>query len=188
MAAASAVAEEPDALEQVFYNDDINDAGLYAVKLYPLGFPVTMVVDDYLPYGSWWGDDRYLIFGGEGTDKSMWGALIEKAISKFLGTYTTVAGGLTEKGINMLVGDPYQTLYQAGNDAVTKDSLWNTILDRVHNERVMMGSGSHFTPSGSDQDQNANGISFNHAYTLLGAYELSNGTKLLKVRNPWRSE
>jgi len=51
-----------------------------------------------------------------------------------------------------------------------------------------MSSGSFATDSGSDQQQTSLGISYNHAYTLLGAVKLSDGTKLFKLRNPWGTE
>ena len=48
MAAASAIAEVPGRLESVFLNTDnaLNDQGIYAVNLYALGVPHTVVVDD----------------------------------------------------------------------------------------------------------------------------------------------
>ena len=49
-----------------------------------------------MAFGSWWGDDRYLVFADKGYDNSLWGALLEKAGAKFLGTYATMSGGLTE--------------------------------------------------------------------------------------------
>lgn len=48
MAAASALAEVPGRLESVFLNTDnaLNAQGVYAVNLYALGVPHTVVVDD----------------------------------------------------------------------------------------------------------------------------------------------
>jgi len=34
----------------------------------------------------------------------------------------------------------------------------------------------------------AHGLTSGHAYSLLGAYKLSNGVKLIKMRNPWSEE
>ena len=51
MAAASALAEKPKRLEKIFLNADseTNKNGIYAVNLYVLGVPHTVVVDDFLP-------------------------------------------------------------------------------------------------------------------------------------------
>ena len=50
IAAASSVAEVPARLEKVFLNTDtkLNEAGIYAVNLYTLGVPHTVIVDDYM--------------------------------------------------------------------------------------------------------------------------------------------
>ena len=42
--------------------------------------------------------------------------------------------------------------------------------------------------TGSDKDKDPSGIAYRHAYTVLDAQELSDGTKLIKVRNPWGRE
>lgn len=39
--------------------------------------------------------------------------------------------------------------------------------------------------SGNDQETDVNGVARSHAWTILGAHELSNGAKLIEVRNPW---
>jgi len=51
MVAASALAEKPNRLEKVFLNvnGETNKNGIYAVNLYTLGMPHTVIVDDFLP-------------------------------------------------------------------------------------------------------------------------------------------
>ena len=51
MAAASALAERPKRLENIFLNnsEEMNKDGIYAVNLYSLGVKHTVIVDDYLP-------------------------------------------------------------------------------------------------------------------------------------------
>ena len=51
MAAASALAEKPKRLENIFLNnsEEMNKDGIYAVNLYSLGVKHTVIVDDYLP-------------------------------------------------------------------------------------------------------------------------------------------
>ncbi len=51
---------------------------------------------------------------------------------------------------------------------------------------IQTGTGS---PNGeNDSDKNENGIAFGHAYSVIGVKELQNGTRLVKVRNPWGKE
>ena len=48
IAAGSVVAQDPDRIKAVFLTDELNSAGIYALKLYMMGIPVTVTVDDYL--------------------------------------------------------------------------------------------------------------------------------------------
>lgn len=45
-----------------------------------------------------------------------------------------------------------------------------------------------YTGTGSDQDTNSIGLPYRHAFAVLGTVKLSDGTKLLKLRNPWGAE
>ena len=51
MAAASALAEKTRRLERIFLNvsGETNKNGIYAMNLYTLGVPHTVIVDDWLP-------------------------------------------------------------------------------------------------------------------------------------------
>lgn len=42
--------------------------------------------------------------------------------------------------------------------------------------------------TGTDKDQNELGVAYMHAYTMLDTLTLSNGQRLIKMRNPWGSE
>lgn len=50
VAAASCVAQTPERIRKLFVTDELNDAGVYSVTLYMMGIPVTVTVDDYLPF------------------------------------------------------------------------------------------------------------------------------------------
>lgn len=71
----------------MFLNTEASpDVGIYALNFYALGLPVTITVDDYIPYLSFYGPP----FVGAGPDKSYWGALVEKALAKMQGTYESI--------------------------------------------------------------------------------------------------
>lgn len=169
--------------ERVFFNDDQNDAGLYAVNFYSLGFPTTIVFDDQLPKDA---NYNYIPFVGGGTDKSTWGPLLEKGLAKFMGNYASLIGGDSAEGLAYLTGGPSLRIKHNGGADMNK--VFQQIVDAQNTGRVYMYCGSYATQGGSDQHQTSLGISYNHAYTLLGAYVLSDGTKLFKVRNPWGAE
>ena len=51
----------------------------------------------------------------------------------------------------------------------------------------MVTCASH-TGTGYDTDVNDNGVPNTHAFTVNGTVVLSDGTKLIQIRNPWGSE
>ena len=110
MSAASALSEHPGRLEQVFLNNvnELSPNGIYAVNLYTLGVPHTVIVDDYLPMrssdgktGTW--------FAGLGTDGSLWGPILEKAFAKFHGNYLHLNMGHPYLAVRTLYGSPSNT-------------------------------------------------------------------------------
>ena len=74
----------------------ISPNGIYAVNLYALMMPVTMTIDDILPLRP---DSDKTLYASVGRDHSVWGPLIEKAFSKFHGSYESIIGGNTFKAV-----------------------------------------------------------------------------------------
>ena len=66
------------------------------------------------------------------------------------------------------------------------DDIWDYI-DKHLKAGDMVSTGSFFG-KGSDKDTNDIGVPYRHAFTVNGAVELSDGTKLIRIRNPWGSE
>ena len=42
--------------------------------------------------------------------------------------------------------------------------------------------------AGDDSKRTADGLAKSHAYTVIGVNTLSDGTQLVRIRNPWGSE
>lgn len=109
MAAASALAEKPHRLEKVFLNEEsaLNPNGIYAINIYALGVPTTIIVDDYLPLQRYWEDAPYeTLFSLVGEDTSMWGVLLEKAFAKIHGNYERLIAGDPRMAARTLMGAP----------------------------------------------------------------------------------
>ena len=179
MAAASAIAEVPDRLESVFLNTDtqLNDKGIYAVNLYALGVPHTVVVDDYLPVGNYG-----LIMASKGDDGSLWSPILEKAFSKYWGNYTRTEGGWPEMAIRTLTGSPY---IEMNSGSITADALWDILLESDGKDDIITAT----TGGAGDHDlTHENGLAHSHAYTVVGVVTLDTGARLVKMRNPWGSE
>ena len=181
IAAASAMAERSERLERVFINQDdqhtggIDMKGIYGLQFYALLMPVTITIDDYLPFEN---DAGKTIYAGVGRDKSVWGPLMEKAFAKFHGSYEAIASGTPEKALNTLAGSPNIDFMHA---EITVDDLWEKLVRHGEQAYAMITTGVfHENPK--------HNLSGNMAYTQLSTVELSNGQRLVKVRNPTGSE
>lgn len=111
----------------------------------------------------------------------MWGAILEKAFAKFHGNYVHIDGGWPVYSVRTMHGTPMETIYHNQTD---KETLWNRIVAHDNDKDILQAG----TPGGSDRYTNEYGLVQGHAYTLLGHAVLSNGTRLVKLRNPWGSE
>lgn len=188
MAAASALAEKPKRLEQIFLNnqDELNKNGIYAVQLYSLGVKHTVIVDDYLPlesvqqrnYSYKW----ETMFAHPGEDKSMWGPILEKALAKIHGNYQHVIEGNPREATLTLSGSP--SLYQV-HSKFEIDDIWEQLVMHDKNNEMIFFNTPVFL---NGAERNACGLSSGHAYVALSAIELSNGARLVKLRNPWGEE
>ena len=117
VAAASAVATNPERIKKIFLTQNLNSAGVYAVRLYLLGVPVTVSVDEQLLF-----KDNRLIYAEPGLDGSLWFPILEKAAAKMYGNYEMLSGGYMGPAVQMLTGAPY---YGTQHSIVSVDSLWN---------------------------------------------------------------
>ena len=66
------------------------------------------------------------------------------------------------------------------------DELWDWINVKMEEEWMITGGSPY--GEGTDQEENRIGVAYMHAFTMLGAETLSNGQRLLRMRNPWGSE
>ena len=176
MSALSAIAEVPNRVDNLFVQNGISDNGIYALRMYALGVPFTQIVDDYLPLSN----DRH-IFGGLGKDGSVWGSIVEKAYGKRYGNYEHLVGGWMSAAVSIVNGSPWEEFNHIN---ITKEDLW-TKLRLFDSRNDILTAGSWFCNTGPADQGN---IACGHAYTIIQTYELNNGLKLLKMRNPWGTE
>ena len=50
IAASSVTAQNPDRIKEIFHIESLNSAGVYSLDLFIMGIPVTVTIDDYLPF------------------------------------------------------------------------------------------------------------------------------------------
>ena len=89
-------------MEKVF-EPSLNVKGGYAVNLFSLGVPHTVVVDDYVPVR--FGEP---MFAGLSYDKSLWPMILEKAFAKIQGNYLHIAGGFGGVATRFMTGAPWE--------------------------------------------------------------------------------
>ncbi|KAM7187529.1 calpain-D [Rhypophila sp. PSN 637] len=108
-----------------------------------------------------------------------WVPLLEKAYAKAHGDFASLNGGWIGEGLEDLSGGVTTELL--ASDILDLDGFWDNELSRV-NEEFLFGCSTGLLDGGyGDRD----GISEGHAYVVMEARTLKNGTRLLKLRNPW---
>ena len=170
LSSIAAGAEKPERIWRMFDTKTYNPAGIYSIRFYELGVPISVVIDDYLPISG----TQNLFVKANTPQKETWPLLIEKAFSKIHGNYKAIEGGW--------MVDAGNTFYGTGGSSLTPSSqtaaaLWTTAKQWDDAGYIMTAATS----------ASLDGIIGGHAYTFIGCYTLSNGVQLFKLRNPWGS-
>ena len=107
MAAVASLAEKSGRIESIFHNTEVSANGIYAVDLYTLGVPHTVIVDDILPlYNNTWNGTLDAQLADLPKDGSLWGPILEKAFAKFHGNLLHIEGGVPAMATKTLYGAP----------------------------------------------------------------------------------
>jgi calpain-15 len=77
-------------------------AGIYSIRLWNMGLPVSVVVDDYFPFKQ----DNTPAFSKFSPSKELWPMLLEKAIAKAIANYDFAAVGTPNDAMFILTGAP----------------------------------------------------------------------------------
>ena len=191
MCTLASLAELPKRIEKIFDFDfpnkekkDVIDmaqrTGCYCVKIYDMGIPTEVIVDDCFPCIS---KDQGAAFTKTETNE-LWVLLLEKAWAKTYFSYDNIEAGLTRECLHDLTGAPTKTLWTY--EEYEKVELWENIL-KGEQKNWVMTAGSN--DSENSEDISDQGIVSGHAYSLLAGYEFNDSqygkVKLVKLRNPW---
>lgn len=120
LTSATALSMNPSLIRPLIYPNELNSQGLFSITLWSSGEWKSLQIDDYVPFIK--GTNR-LAFS-QNTDSSVWVPLLEKAVSKLLGSYQaqTLADDLVL--LRMLVGVPCSTMSRVFQDS---SLLWQLI-------------------------------------------------------------
>lgn len=112
--------------------------------MYQLGVPVTVTIDDYLPFAKGY-EESDLVYQRISEDNAVWAPLLEKAFAKYLGSYESLIGGFEYFAFQTISGTPTEELWL---DELTQDELWE-ILVAADGDNAMISVGS-FEGEGGD--------------------------------------
>ena len=153
------------------------------MNLYTLGVPHTVIVDDFLPVQLTVSATKKLeyvtLFSHLGEDDSLWGAILEKAFAKVYGNYSHLVSGDPRDAARALNGSP-STLFSHRKQSNTVDFMWKQLVRHDANNELMF----YTTYRIKGAKRNSCGLQGGHAYVVLKALQLSNGAKLVQIRNP----
>ena len=122
LAAASAMAEDPNRIYKVMEDSEYNDAGIFRFKFWVENKWIPINVDDRLPARSW-GSGYRPWATSMSVNGAMWMPLLEKAYAKFNQNYDRIAWGWGSEGLRTLSGMPTATLYHDGESMSTMYSI-----------------------------------------------------------------
>jgi hypothetical protein len=103
LSAIAAIAEYPERIYNMFDQKELNDAGVYSIRMYSLGVPVSVLVDDYIP--ETFGSSNQNTYIQVTPDKELWPVFFEKAFAKLHGSYKAIHKGWGTDSALSLIGD-----------------------------------------------------------------------------------
>lgn len=121
MGGLATLAERPSLVERLFVTKEINQHGIYRVKLCKNGEWVTITIDDYFPC---FPIGEPLFSRGQGNE--LWVLILEKAYAKLHGNYFNLRGGYANEALIDLTGCPSKS-YVIEDE--TFEDLWDRIVE-----------------------------------------------------------
>lgn len=183
LAAFGSLLSSPLKLMEKVIPDDQNFlddyAGIFHFKFWQYGKWIDVIVDDLLPT-----INNRLAFLHSAEQNEFWCALLEKAYAKLNGSYEALEGGLSSEAMEDLTGGITEKFSDLAN--CDQDKMWKKLVKSNQKSSLIacsIAAGAH-----EIEAKAAHGLVKGHAYSITGIEKLSNGTRLLRVRNPWGNE
>ena len=137
------ISEFPALVKNVFITQEINDAGIYALRFFIRGKPWVVTVDDYFLFDYSDSSKTKPFYSNIGTNNQIWGMVAEKAFAKVKGSYAATNGGFVKEAITILTGAP---VFSYNCSEISDDDAFNTIK-AANDANYIIGAG---TNGGSD--------------------------------------
>lgn len=179
LSSLSSLAENPPRIQRMFETAEYDPTGCYKLKMYDMGQPVQVIVDDFFPVNS----DGTLAFSGPQEERGiteLWVILLEKAWAKRFRSYWNIDAGFTNESLTDLTGAPCDVFNLQPNP-----QLWKKIFEGDQKGYVITAGSKQSTKGDT---VNAQGLVSQHAYAVIAAKEVNTKKgkeQLLMIRNPW---
>lgn len=171
----SVLTEKPERIERLFQLTELNDAGIWAVKLYKNGIHQEVVMDNFIPCQ----DEEPCFSKANGNE--LWVIVLEKAWAKLHGSYERIEAGHAHEVMRDLTGAPSWDL------DVDEEGLFEKLLE--YDKRDYMMAASAGSTDASAETMEELGLVAQHSYGLLAVKKVIDQTGeevvLVQLRNPW---
>lgn len=151
------------------------EIGFFQIRFYIDGKWRVVSVDDFVPVKRSGG----LIFAHCKDDNEYWVPLVEKAFAKLNGCYENLSSGNFSEAMTDLTGEGSEACALTPEMAES-DEMWKK-LEYYVAEQFLMGCSIE----GVGEHDNGMGLLTGHAYGIMSCRILGDGTRLLKLFNPW---
>ncbi|CAN0437039.1 unnamed protein product [Pylaiella littoralis] len=201
----------PGAIKKLFANSErsFRQGLMYRVRLFDITQDRwrTITVDDNIPTRN--GNPIFAKPNG----KELWVVLLEKAVAKFCGSYSNIAGGFEAWGLRVLTGNHVWTFRRLKPVREGKPGQWRRyeflFKPSANNKRDASSIGTEevyesdkfwgvlltyaqghkgamcCSIAGDVMEKvRKDGLIENHAYSIMRAIDV-HGEKLVQIRNPW---
>lgn len=181
LSAVAAVSENPKLIERLFITKEVNDEGVYKIRINKCGKWQVVTVDDYVPCLPGGGP----IFA-KGNGSELWVILLEKAYAKIHGNYMTLEGGSTVQALRDLTGCPTISTLTEEYAEEPEDAF--ELLKELDGSGALLLGGKPDFDSSEEVNERAHqeGLNEGHAYSIIKVEHFEDeDIKLLQIRNPF---
>jgi hypothetical protein len=179
----------PSLIQKLFLVTEVNEEGVFAVRLWCDGEWRPFLVDGNFPtlYGG-----KLFRYGRCKRNDAIWVPLLEKAYAMMHGSYAAIVAGQLDEAFYDLTGLPCERLRIHAPEGTARNGAPLLDPDEVfakmasfQSGQCTMGASCGCTDS-TDQTARAVGLSPRHCYSLLEVgVDPRTGEKLVRIRNPW---
>lgn len=183
--ALASISERPSLVERLFVTKEVNEKGVYRVKLCKNGEWVSVTIDDYFPCFPL---GEPLFSRAQGNE--LWVLLLEKAYAKVHDNFFSLRGGFANEALMDFTGCPTTCIVFEEEEAkvlIENGTLWEEI--KLFDEEGYLLSLStpgedRWAEQGFNEEEEERGLMPGHSYTIVQVKEVK-GNRLFNIRNPW---